>query len=201
VLFGIRRKILPRLLFPVGQYRKEEIRERARRLGLRVADKKDSQEICFVTSGDYADFVRRRRRDIDLSGEIVTTDGEVVGRHDGIEGFTVGQRKGLGVAMGERYFVVRLEPKTRRVVIGRREELARREFTAARANWLIDEPTGPLRCAVKIRYLSSPVAATVEPLGDGRLQFTLDEPKHGVAPGQAAVCYDGERVLGGGWIE
>jgi tRNA-specific 2-thiouridylase len=201
VLFGIRREILPRLMFPVGGYRKDEIRERARRLGLRVADKKDSQEICFVTSGNYADFVRRRRGNLDLSGELVTTDGEVVGRHQGIENFTVGQRKGLGVAMGERYFVVRIEPETRRVVIGRRDELARREFTAARANWLIDEPTGPLRCEVKIRYLSQPVAGTVEPLGDGRLRFTLDEPKHGVAPGQAAVCYAGDRVLGGGWIE
>jgi tRNA-specific 2-thiouridylase len=201
VLFGIRREILPRLMFPVGAYRKEEIRERARRLGLRVADKKDSQEICFVTSGDYADFVRRRRGDVDLSGEIVTTEGQVVGRHEGIENFTVGQRKGLAVAMGERYFVVRLEPEARRVIIGRKDELARRTFTAARANWLIDEPTAPLRCEVKIRYLSQPVPATVEPLGDGRLQFTLDEPKHGVAPGQAAVCYAGERVLGGGWIE
>ncbi len=201
VLFGIRREILPRLMFPVGGFRKEEIRARARRLGLRVADKKDSQEICFVTSGDYADFVRRRRGDIDLSGELVTTEGEVVGRHEGIEGFTVGQRKGLGVALGEPYFVVRLEPETRRVVIGRRDELARREFTAARANWLIDEPAGPLRCEVKIRYLSQAVAATVEPLGGGRLGFTLDEPKHGIAPGQAVVCYAGERVLGGGWIE
>jgi tRNA-specific 2-thiouridylase len=201
VLFGIRREILPRLLFPVGDYHKSEIRERARRLGLRVADKKDSQEICFVTSGDYAEFVRRRRGEIDLSGEIVTTDGEVVGRHHGIEGFTVGQRKGLGVAMGEPYFVVRLEPESRRVVIGRHDELARREFTAAQANWLIDEPSAPLRCAVKIRYLSTPAPATVEPLGGGRLRFTLDEPKHGIAPGQAAACYDGERVLGGGWIE
>jgi tRNA-specific 2-thiouridylase len=200
VLFGIRRELLPRLMFPVGGFCKAEIRDRARRLGLRVADKKDSQEICFVTSGDHAAFVRRRRES-DLSGEIVTTAGEVVGQHAGIEGFTVGQRKGLGVALGEPYFVVRLEPQSRRVIIGRRDELARTEFTAKSANWLIDEPCEPLRCQVKIRYQSDPVAATVEPLCNGRLRFTLDQPKHGIAPGQAAVCYDGDRVLGGGWIE
>jgi tRNA-specific 2-thiouridylase len=201
VLFGIRRELLPRLIFPVGGFCKKEIRERARRLGLRVADKKDSQEICFVTSGDYADFVRRRRGEVDLSGEIVTTTGEIVGHHEGLENFTVGQRKGLGIAMGEPYFVVRLEPETRRVIIGRRDELARTEFTAARANWLIDQPSGPLRCEVKIRYQSTPVPATVEPLPGERLRFTLDQPKHGIAPGQAAVCYSADRVLGGGWIE
>src|SRR5690606_732478 len=123
VLFGVRRELLPRMMLPVGEYSKPQIREMARRLGLRVAEKKDSQEICFVTSGDYAEFVRRRSTS-DRSGEIVTTDGQVVGQHAGIENFTVGQRKGLGVAFGEPRFVVRLEPETRRVVIGRREELA-----------------------------------------------------------------------------
>jgi len=200
---------LPRLMFPVGEYRKDEIRERARRLGLRVADKKDSQEICFVTSGDYADFARRRREmnrepgmdAIDLSGEIVTTGGGIVGRHDGIEGFTVGQRKGLGVAMGERYFVVRVEPTTRRVVIGRHEELARHELTAQRTNWQVDPPEGEFRCLAKIRYNAQPCPATASVLPDRRLQVTFDEPRFGVAPGQAVVCYDGDRVLGGGWIE
>jgi tRNA-specific 2-thiouridylase len=201
VLFGIRRDYLPRIQFPVGEFEKGRIREIARELGLRVAEKKDSQEICFVTRGDYADFVRRRRGGDDLSGEIVTTEGQVVGRHAGIEHFTIGQRKGLGVAFGEPRFVVRLEHETRRVVIGRREELACTQITARDTNWLIDEPTEPIRCQVKIRYLSTPVGATVRALPGMRLIAELDEPKHGVAPGQALVCYDGDRVLGGGWME
>jgi tRNA-uridine 2-sulfurtransferase len=201
VLFGIRRDYLPRILFPVGDYEKGRIRQLARGLGLRVAEKKDSQEICFVTRGDYADFVRRRRGGEELSGEIVTTDGQVVGHHAGIESFTIGQRKGLGVAFGEPRFVVRLEPQTHRVVIGRREELACTQISARDTNWLIDEPAEPIRCHVKIRYLSTPVGATVHALAGKRLMAELDEPKHGVAPGQALVCYDGDRVLGGGWIE
>jgi tRNA-specific 2-thiouridylase len=201
VLFGIDRAALPRILFPVGGERKPRIRQLARELGLRVADKRDSQEICFVTSGDHAEFVRRRRGEEDTSGEIVTTAGEVVGRHAGIEGFTIGQRKGLGVAFGERRFVVRIEADTRRVVIGPREALARGELTAEGVNWLVDEPAGPFACGVQIRYNSPPVAATAEPLPGNRLRVRLDSPRDGVAPGQAVVCYDGDRVLGGGWIE
>ncbi len=201
VLFGIRRELLPRLMFPVGGFQKAEIRERARAIGLRVADKKDSYEICFVPGGDYGAFLQTRLGGEDRRGEIVTTSGEVLGEHAGIEHFTIGQRKGLGVAVGEPRYVVRLEPETRRVVVGARDELARTTFTAARGNWLIDPPQSPLRCEVKIRYLSTPVTAIVTPLPGGRLSFQLDEPQFGVAPGQAAVCYHGDRVLGGGWIE
>jgi tRNA-specific 2-thiouridylase len=201
VLFGIDRQVLPRVLFPVGGRRKEEIREIAKSLGLRVADKKDSQEICFVPGGDYAEFVRRRRGEVDLSGEIVTTDGHVVGRHEGIENFTIGQRKGLGIAFGEPRYVVRLERETQRVIIGRQEELARTSFSAREANWLIEPPSEPLVCSVKIRYRSQPAPARVTRLPGDRLQIELDEARHGVAPGQAVVCYDGDRVLGGGWIE
>ncbi len=201
VLFGINRELLPRVLFPVGDYDKPTIRRIAGTLGLNVADKQDSQEICFVAGGDYADFVRRRHGKLDLSGELVTTDGKVVGRHTGIEQFTIGQRKGLGVAFGERRFVVRIEADTRRVVIGEHHELARTEIFAGRTNWLIAAPSKPFDCEVKIRYLSTPVRATVETLPNSRLRAMLHEPKHGVAPGQALVCYDGDRVLGGGWME
>ncbi len=201
VLFGIRRELLPRLMFPVGNFEKPAIREIARTLGLRVADKKDSYEICFVPGGDYGAFLQTRLNADDRQGEIVTTGGEVLGRHTGIEHFTIGQRKGLGVAVGEPRYVVRLEPESRRVVVGTREELARSAFTAARCNWLVDPPSGSFRCDVKIRYLSTPAPGTVTPLEDGRLAFELDEPQYGVAPGQAAVCYEGDRVLGGGWIE
>jgi len=201
VLFGINRRLLPRMRFPVGAHRKDEIRRLATELGLRVADKRDSQEICFVPDQDHARLVRERRGPLDTSGQIVTTDGTVVGQHDGLERFTIGQRKGLRIAFGEPRYVVRLEPATRRVVVGTYEELARRELTAAKANWLIDEPTGPFSCQVKIRYRSRPVEATVEPLAGGRFRVEFVEPCHGVAPGQAAVCYQGDRVLGGGWIE
>lgn len=202
VLFGLDRRLLDRVLLPVGEYHKTAIREIAHELGMRVADKRDSQEICFVTEGDYADFVRRRRGgDDDHGGEIVTTDGAVVGRHSGYEQFTVGQRKGLNVALGEPRYVIRVEPDTRRVVIGTREELGRSELTAGRANWLVEVPRAPFRCQVKIRYKTPASAATVTPLADGRFRASFDAPQQGVAPGQAAVCYDGERVLGGGWIE
>jgi tRNA-specific 2-thiouridylase len=206
VLFGIQRRYLERMLLPIGAYRKAEIRAIATEIGLRVADKRDSQEICFVTSGDHAEFVRRRVQlktspYPDSSGEIVTTAGAVVGRHDGIESFTIGQRKGLRIAFGEPRYVVRLEADSRRVVIGTRDELARSKFTADRANWLVDEPQEKFACQVQIRYNSSAVPAAVTPLAGGRFEVEFDDPRHGVAPGQAAVCYLGDRVLGGGWIE
>jgi tRNA-specific 2-thiouridylase len=207
VLWGIPRERLPRLLFPVGEHRKEEIREIAGRLGLgHVADKPDSQEICFIPDRDHARFVRRHRPGTDSSGQIVTTDGTVVGRHGGLERYTVGQRKGLGIAFGEPRYVIRLEPTTRRVVVGTREELATRELTAGGANWLIGPGVdGPgatkLSAQVKIRYRSPPAAAMVEILPAGRFRAAFSEACYGVAPGQAAVCYQGERVVGGGWIE
>lgn len=201
VLFGIERRLLRRMMLPVGGYQKSQIRELAAKVGLRVADKRDSQEICFVTSGKHDEFVRQRRREIDTSGEIVTTAGRVVGTHPGIERFTIGQRKGLGVALGEPYFVVRIDADTHDVVIGRHPELARGQLTARATNWLAAPPSAPFRCAAQIRYNSDAVAATARVLADDRLEVEFDDPCYGVAPGQAVVCYEGPRVLGGGWIE
>lgn len=207
VLFGIRREYLGRMLLPVGHFQKPFIREIAGQLGLNVAEKKDSQEICFVTSGKHDEFVRRRRGDAidadggELAGEIVTTDGTVVGQHPGIERFTIGQRKGLGVAMGDPYFVVRIEPDTHRVVIGTKEELGRTELTASETNWLADPPQVPFRCEAQIRYNSRSQPATAAVLPGNRLKIEFDSPQNGVAPGQAVVCYDGDQVLGGGWID
>jgi tRNA-specific 2-thiouridylase len=210
---------LPRLLFPVGEHLKDEIRRIAGRLGLcHVADKPDSQEICFVPDQDHARFIRQHRPWADSSGEIVTTDGTVVGHHDGLERYTVGQRRGLGVALGQRRYVVRLDAATRRVVIGTHEELATAELTADGVNWLAgpgvetcggvaawDPSAGPcgtrFPAQVKIRYRSPPVEAAVEVLSNARFRIAFSEPCYGVAPGQAAVCYQGEQVLGGGWIE
>jgi tRNA-specific 2-thiouridylase len=219
VLFGIQRRLLRRLLFPVGEHRKDEIREMAERLRLPVAAKRDSQEICFVPDQDHARFVRQRRGAIDTSGEIVTTDGTVVGRHDGFERFTIGQRKGLRLAFTAPRYVVRIEPDSHRVVIGTYDELARNELTAAEANWLAEEVRGEgqegrggekeepsirpaaFRAHVKIRYRSRPAVATVEIVPGNRFCVCFDEPCRGIAPGQAAVCYQHDRVLGGGWIE
>jgi tRNA-specific 2-thiouridylase len=206
VLFGIRRELLGRMMLPVGGYDKPAIRRIAAKLGLRVAEKKDSQEICFVTRGRYDEFVRRRGAGGE-AGELVTTDGAVVGEHEGIEGFTVGQRKGLGVALGDRKFVVRIEPESRRVVIGDRAELDRRELTAGGCNWLAarcEDAIGPKRCYAQIRYNGTAQPATMTVLPERRLHVVFDEPQFAVTPGQAVVCYDAEenqRVLGGGWIE
>ncbi len=201
VLFGLRREDLPRLLFPVGDYTKAEIRKMAAKLGLRVADKPDSQEICFVPDGDHAQFVKQYRPGVNTSGEIVTTKGEVVGHHGGLEQFTIGQRKGLGVAFGEPRYVVRIEANTRRVVVGTRAELARWDLTASGANWLIDPPAEPFSCQAKIRYRTPAVPATVSILSPDRFLVRFHAPCYGVAPGQAVVCYQGDRVLGGGWID
>lgn len=201
VLFGIARNSLARLMFPVGGYPKDEIRRIAAAHGLRIADKHDSQEICFVPDRDHARFVRQRRGAGEAAGEIVTTSGEVVGRHEGLEQFTIGQRRGLGVALGRRRYVVAIDPVTRRVVVGDQEDLARHDLTAAGANWLVDVPPGPFAAEVKIRYRSPSVPATVEALPGERFRVLFHGPCLGVAPGQAAVCYQGDRVLGGGWIE
>jgi tRNA-specific 2-thiouridylase len=207
VLFGIRRELLNRMMLPVGGFEKPAIRRIAATLGLRVAEKKDSQEICFVTRGRYDEFVRRRRGDIDTSGEMVTSFGTVVGEHAGIEGFTVGQRKGLGVSLGEPKFVVRIEPDSHRVVLGNREELEQRELMARDCNWLESDRNGASdseRCYAQIRYNAPAQPATMTRLPEQRLHLKFDEPQFAVTPGQAVVCYDAaenKRVLGGGWIE
>ena len=201
VLFGIGRELLKRMLLPVGHFDKPSIRAMAAELGLNVAQKKDSQEICFVTSGRHEEFVRGRRPELDTSGELVTMEGDVVGRHPGIEGFTIGQRKGLGVALGEPRFVVAIEPDTRRVVLGSKDSLACRSLTAGETNWLVDPPRSRFPCQAKIRYNSPARPAVAELLSGSRLAVEFGEPQFGVAPGQAVVCYSGDRVLGGGWIE
>ena len=200
VLFGLDRELLSRIRFPVGEYNKTEIREIARQVGCRLAEKPDSQEICFVPDQDYAGFIRRYRGEFETAGEIVDTAGNVVGRHDGYEHFTIGQRKGLGIAFGSPRYVVAIEADSKRVVIGEREDLGRDTLEADRLNWLIDEPQGAFRCRVKIRYLHQPANAEVEVTAADRMTVRFDEPQYGVAPGQAVVCYQDDRVLGGGWI-
>lgn len=202
VLFGIKQKYLQRMLLPVGGYDKTVIREIAGQLGLNVAEKKDSQEICFVTSGKHDAFVRSRQSgEVSTAGDIVTSDGTVVGNHPGIEGFTIGQRRGIGVAMGQPYFVTRIHRESNQVVIGPAEELGRLELSANDTNWLVEPPREEFQCSAQIRYNSTAEPATAIVLPEGRLSVTFDSPQRGVAPGQAVVCYDQDRVLGGGWIQ
>jgi len=204
-LFGIRPDLLPRMLLPVGGFEKPRIRQIAEELGLGVAGKKDSQEICFVTQGHHSDFVRAREpeRSAHTSGEIVTTDGEIVGQHAGYEAFTIGQRKGLGVAMGTPFFVTEINPETNQVVIGSKDHLAKPGLSAKEANWLVKPEELPRQVSVQIRYNAPPKPAqiVVNPNDQTCFSAEFDEPQFAVAPGQAAVVYDGTRVLGGGWIE
>ncbi|TWT81752.1 tRNA-specific 2-thiouridylase MnmA [Planctomycetes bacterium CA13] len=204
-LFGIGAERLKRMMLPVGGFDKPTIREIASSLGMGVAGKKDSQEICFVTQGHHSDFVKARRPEMvgATAGQVVTVDGKVVGDHQGYEAFTVGQRKGLGVAMGTPHFVIRIETDTNRVVIGPPESLLRDHFAASEANWLVDPQSIPSSVAIQIRYNGSPLPGRVTLAEDDPKRFSVqfDSPQKAVAPGQAAVVYDDERVLGGGWIQ
>jgi tRNA-specific 2-thiouridylase len=201
VLFGLKRSLLPHLLFPIGGYRKEEIRALARTAGLNVADKPDSVEICFVPNNDHAAFIRGRRPELATAGTIVDTSGKVLAHHDGIERFTIGQRKGLGFGSHARRYVLEIVPATNEVVVGDPEELLAPGLVASGVNWLTEPAVEPVSCTAKIRYRHPGVAATVIPLPDGGARVEFAEPQSAVAPGQAVVFYDGTRVLGGGWIE
>jgi len=202
VLFGLERRLLPYLLFPIGGYRKDEVRAIARQAGLGVSDKPDSVEICFVPEGDHAAFIKQRRPGHMTAGQIVDTAGNVLAEHDGIEQFTIGQRKGLGFAAGARRYVLKIVPETRRVVVGDRQDLLACGLRTSRVNWLADgPPPDALGCQAKIRYRHAATAATVTALADGGARVAFVEPQSAVTPGQAVVFYDGDRVLGGGWIE
>ena len=193
---------LAECLFPVGKLDKPRVRELAAEGNLPVVQKQESMEICFVPGNDYRRVIASQAPGSMRRGEIVDSGGQVVGHHDGYQGFTVGQRRGLGVAMGEARYVLRTEPATNRVVIGAADALQETRFRVSEPNWLLPEPPVlPLRAGVQIRYRSEPAAGTVTAGPDGHLEVVLDEPRFAVAAGQAAVFYDDDRVLGGGWIE
>ncbi|NBO92656.1 MAG: tRNA 2-thiouridine(34) synthase MnmA [Planctomycetia bacterium] len=201
VLYGISREMLPRLLFPLGEMRKSDVRSVAREIGLGVvAEKPDSVEICFVPDNDHARLVRERRPGRATAGSFVDEAGTILGSHDGIERFTVGQRKGLGVAAGERRYVLQIVPSRNEVVLGNREDLLSAALKATGVNWLIDSPSVALACEVKIRYRHAAAPAMVQAGEGNTATVTFETPQSAVAPGQAVVFYAGSRVLGGGWI-
>jgi tRNA-uridine 2-sulfurtransferase len=201
-LFGLTQDQLRSALFPVGGLRKSDVRRLAAERGLPVADKAESQEICFVPDGDYAAFVERHSEPADRSGPIVDSAGRTVGRHEGVHRYTVGQRKGLGLTAARPLYVLKVVPQTRTIVVGEPHELERVAFTVREVNWLsIAEPSGPIEAGVKIRYRAAEAPATVRPLPGRRAEVTFGTPQRAITPGQAAVFYQGDVCLGGGWIE
>jgi tRNA-uridine 2-sulfurtransferase len=201
-LFSLTQDQLAHSLFPLGGMEKTAVREIARRHGLRVAEKPDSQEICFVPNNDYAAVVEARAPEAPKPGRIVDTTGREVGRHAGIHHFTVGQRRGLGIAAPAPLYVVSLDAATRTVVVGARRDIERRAFDVSRVNWIAGAaPSVPVTASVQIRYRHPAAAARVEPIDADRARVTFDAAQPAITPGQAAVFYDGEEVLGGGWID
>lgn len=198
VLYTLGQAELAKTLFPVGAYGKPQIRELAREMRLPLSEKPDSVDICFVPDGDYKSFVANRLAQ--THGEIRDTTGATVGEHAGIGGFTVGQRKGLGVALGEKRFVTGIDPDLQIITIGAEEDLYASSFVAERVNWVGERPAHAIRADVKIRYRTPAAPATVTPDDSGRATVTFDEPQRAITPGQAAVFYHGDEVLGGGAI-
>lgn len=200
-LYDLSQEVLATVLFPLGEQTKTETRRIATEFGLSVADKPDSQDLCLVEShGSMRDFLNKYISE--KEGDIVDLSGKVLGKHQGIHHYTIGQRKGLGIAAPDPLYVVKLDPAMNRVIVGDRESAGSLDCSVTRLNWVsITQPTTPIRCEVQVRYRSSAVPVSVIPLEGDRVKLVFDEPQFGITPGQAAVFYDGEMLLGGGIIE
>jgi tRNA-uridine 2-sulfurtransferase len=199
---------LSRAYFPLGEMLKSEVRDIAREANLYTAEKQESQEICFVPDGDYAGFIDRylehegRTEEIPTGGEIVNTKGASLGKHTGIHRYTIGQRRGLGIAHEKPLYVVQIERLKNQIIVGEKGELEQTEFFAKGVNWVAFEtPVEPVRAEVKVRYRHEPALATIYALADARARIVFDEPQRAITPGQATIFYRGEEVVGGGWIE
>ena len=201
-LYRLNRGWLPRLLFPVGSMRKDDVWSKAEAIGLPADEVKESQEICFVTKGDYRGFLEEEAPQAARPGAFVGTDGTVLGTHRGVPFYTPGQRRGLGLAAEQRLYVVRVDAASNTVVVGRDEDLLEAACAVSDLNLVgLDRIAGPVRAQVKVRYASPAVPATIRPLEEGRLRVEFDSPQRALSPGQSAVFYQGDRVLGGGIIE
>lgn len=205
-LFGLTQEQLSRTLFPLGEMQKPAVRDMAAEQGLELAQKPDSQEICFIPGGSYSQFLKayldeQGREMPELAGELVAAGGEVLGRHEGIHGFTVGQRKGLGISSPEPLYVLKIHPDSHRVEVGPDAALYTRVLRANRLNWVsMAEPEGEIRVSVKIRHRHEPAPATLRVVGPDEVEAVFDEAQRAVTPGQSAVFYQGDEVVGGGWI-
>ena len=201
VLFSVPQSVLDRVVLPIGDLSKAQVRAYARDMGLGVHDKPDSQEICFAPDNDYARIVAERQPDAFQPGPVRHVDGRVVGEHGGLAHYTIGQRRGLGIAMGDPVYVVALDVASNTVVVGPREALLHRGVTASRLNWLMDPPAEAVAVTAQIRYRHQAGAARLEPVHGDRLRLVFDEPQPAITPGQAVVVYQGATVWGGGWID
>lgn len=205
-LFGLTQEQLSRTLFPLGGYTKPEVREMAARHGLALAQKPDSQEICFIPGGDYKQFIHAYLEEQQepmpaTAGALVTADGRTVGEHTGVHNFTVGQRKGLGLSAPEPFYVLGIDAAAHSVIVGQEEQLQRSRFTANRLNWVSEAaPAAAIRIAAKIRHRHEPAPATLRVTGEDAVEVIFDSPQRAVTPGQAAVFYSADEVVGGGWI-
>ncbi|HYM00452.1 MAG TPA: tRNA 2-thiouridine(34) synthase MnmA [Blastocatellia bacterium] len=208
-LFEMTQKQLARAVFPLGEMTKDQVREVARQNGLATAEKPESQEICFVPDGDYARFVENyarhelgRETNEQTRGPITTPDGQEIGEHSGLHRFTIGQRRGIGIASSDPLYVIKIDVPLNKLVVGRRDDLYGHSLIANGVNWLSrGEPSEPIRADVRIRYRSPEAAATITPLGAGYVRVKFDAPQPAITPGQAVVFYENDAVLGGGWIE
>jgi tRNA-specific 2-thiouridylase len=203
-LFSLTQDQLAHAVFPVGDRTKSAVREYARARGLPVAEKPDSHEICFVPDHDYAAFVARRAPEVARAGVVVDQSGRVLAQHAGLHHFTIGQRKGLGLASspnGAPMYVLALETSAQQVVVGPRSALERTTLTASQMNWLVEPPEGRMRVAAQIRHRHRAAPATAQALDRGRVEIAFDAPQLAITPGQAVVLYDGDTVVGGGWID
>jgi tRNA-specific 2-thiouridylase len=202
VLSVLGQEHLKHALFPVGEYTKPQVREIAARFGLPTASKKDSQDLCFIGDNNYRRFLTDHTPDVMQPGPIVSRNGDILGQHTGLANYTIGQRKGLGLNSIEPLYVVAMNPQANTLVVGTTDELGGTSLTAKRVNWVSGEtPSAPFHAEVKIRYKAKQVPAWVEPLPDTRIAITFDEPLRDITPGQGAVVYDGDQVVGGGIIE
>lgn len=205
-LFGLTQEQLSRTLFPLGEMCKPEVRSKAADHGLELAGKPDSQEICFIPGGSYSQFLRAYLEEQgeslpDSAGELVSASGEVLGRHEGIHGFTVGQRKGLGLSAPEPLYVLKIHPDSHRVEVGPEGDLRASTLHANRLNWVsLAAPDAPVRVSIKIRHRHEPAPATLRRTGEDEIEAVFDEPQRAITPGQSAVFYQGDEVAGGGWI-
>ena len=199
-LFTLNQEQMQYVRFPLGDMAKDEVRQHAARLGLKVAEKPESQDICFVPDGDYVRFLEEQRGAGAMNGDIVHVNGQVLGRHQGTYRYTIGQRRGLGLSWPQPLYVVGIDAASRQVIVGEKPCLAVSNCLVGRVNWMIEAPRQPLDAACRIRYRHHEVPSTMTIQEDGSVQVDFEEPQSGVTPGQAAVFYDGDRVLGGGWI-
>jgi tRNA-specific 2-thiouridylase len=206
-LWELTQEQLSRALFPLGEMLKSEVREIARKTDSYTGDKKESQEICFVPDGKYSEFIDRylsveeRESEIPMGGEIVNTRGETIGEHAGIHRYTVGQRRGLGISNEKPLYVVQIERAKNQIIVGEAEDLESLEFIAKGVNWVaFDTPNEPVRASVKVRYRHEPAPATIYALPENRARIVFDEPQRAITPGQATIFYNGDEVVGGGWI-